>query len=70
MEGERTYVFFLGIQKAYHTVWHNSLWLKLSHMGVKGKMWQVIKQMYESSRSAVLLDGEQSESFSVQPGVA
>ena len=69
-EGKRTYAFFLDIQKAYDTVWRNGLWLKLWDMGVKGKIWRVIKQMYESSRSAVLLEGERSESFSVQQGVA
>ena len=69
-EGKRTYAFFLDIQKAYDTIWRNGLWLKLWDMGVKGKIWRVIKQMYESSRSAVLLEGERSESFSVQQGVA
>ena len=38
--------------------------------GVKGKVWYVIKTMYDSSRSAVLLEGEKSPTFSVEPGVA
>ena len=33
-------------------------------------MWRVIKEMYESSRSAVLLEGEKSEVFNVEQGVA
>ena len=34
-------------------------------------MWRVIKRMYESSKSGVLLDGECSEAFDVeQEGVA
>ena len=33
-------------------------------------MWRFIKRMYEASRSAVLLDGEKSTSFSVEQGVA
>ena len=37
---------------------------------MKGKIWRVIKQMYESSKSSVLLEGERSDSFSVQQGVA
>ena len=47
-------------------MWHNGLWLKLWELGVMGKMWRVIKLMYESSRSAVLLDGEKSASFMVE----
>ena len=34
-------------------------------MGVKGRMWHVINKMYRSSRSAVLLEGEKSDSFNV-----
>jgi len=38
-------------------VWRDGLWLKLWEMGVRGKVWRVIKQMYELSRSAVFLEG-------------
>ena len=37
-------------------------------MGVKGRMWRVIKKMI--IRSAVLLEGEKSDSFNVDQGVA
>ena len=33
-------------------------------------MWRVIKRMYGASMSAALLNGEKSESFSVEQGVA
>ena len=57
-EDKKTYAFFLDIQKAYDSVWHDGLWYvwhdglwyKLWDMGVKGRMWRVIKKMYESSR--------------------
>ena len=39
-------------------------------MGVKGKMWRVIKTMYNSSRLAALLEGEKSSTFSVEQRVA
>ena len=44
--------------------------VKMWELGVRGKMWRVIKEMYRVSRSAVLLDGECSEAFDVQQGVA
>ena len=69
-EGKKTYAFFLDVKKAYDTVWRDGLWVKLWGLGVRGKMWRVIKRMYEASRSAVLLDGERSASFSVAQGVA
>ena len=36
----------------------------------KSKEWRIIKQMYEYSRSAVLLEGEMSEVFSLEQGAA
>ena len=39
-------------------------------VGVKGRMWRVIKEMYESSKSAVLLEGEKSDTFTIEQGVA
>ena len=39
-------------------------------MGIKGRMWCVIKKMYESYRSVVLLEGEKSDSFDVKQGMA
>ncbi len=38
-------------------------------MGVKGRIWRVIK-MYKSSRSAVVLEGEELAAFSIEQGVA
>ena len=33
-------------------------------------MWRVVMGMYEASKSAVLLDGEKSNTFNVEQGVA
>ena len=46
------------MQKAYDIVWRDGLWLKLWDMGVKGKMWRVVKGMYEVSRSGVIRWGK------------
>ena len=69
-EDKKTYALFLDIQKAYDTVWRDGLWYKLWDMGVKGRMWRVIKKMYELSRSVVLLEGEKLDSLNVELGVA
>ena len=69
-EDKKTYAFFLDIQKAYDSVWHDCLWYKLWHMGVKGRLWRVIKKMYGCSKSAVLLEGEKLDTFKIEQGVA
>ena len=53
-------------------IWFGVMSCGLSYgiMGVKGKMWHIIKTMYNSSRGAVLLEGEKSTTFSVEQGVA
>ena len=69
-EGKHTHAFSLDVRKAYDTVWCDGLWVKLWDMGVKGRMWRVIKNMYEASRSAILLKGEKFATFRVEQGVA
>ena len=69
-EGKHTYAFFLDVQKAFDTVWHDGLWFKLWELGIRGRMWRVIKNMYDITQSAVLLEGEVSEQFNIGQGVA
>ena len=69
-EGKHTYAFFLDVQKAFDTVWHDGLWCKLWELGIRGRMWRVIKNMYAITRSAVLLEGEKSKQFPIGQGVA
>ena len=38
-------------------------------MGIKGRVWHVIKKMYELSRSGILLEGEKLDSFNVEQGM-
>ena len=40
-EDKVTYAFFLDVKKAYDTVWHDGLWLKLWEMGVRGKVCRI-----------------------------
>ena len=40
--------FFLDAQKAYDTMWWDGLWFKVWDVGVKGRMWHVIKKMCEA----------------------
>ena len=69
-EGKHTYAFFLDVQKAFDIVWHDGLWFKLWELGVRGRMWRVIKNMYDITQSVVLLEGEISEPFNIGQGVA
>ena len=56
--GLATHWFFLDVQKAHDTARINGLWEKLWEMGIREKMWRMMKNITECARSAVMLDGE------------
>lgn len=62
---EKTYVCFIDIQKAYDRVWRDGLWDKLYEYGMKGKMWRVLRSIYDSVESAVLVNDTQSRFFNI-----
>ena len=64
-----TYTAFIDVKKAYDTVWRDGLWMRLWDEGVRGKMWRVIREMYRTVQSSVLVDGEQTEMFELNMGV-
>ena len=39
-------------------------------MGIKGKMWRVVRSLYNDNRSCIFLDGKCSEYFPINQGVA
>ena len=59
--GLTTYCFFLGVQKAYDTVWRNGLWKTMWEIGIRGKMRRMMKNMTECAKSAVMPGGEISK---------
>ena len=65
----RVYVAFIDYTKAFDLIDRSSLWLKLIQTGIKGKIINVIKNMYENAKSCVKQDGKISEFFSCNVGV-
>jgi hypothetical protein len=51
--GERVFAGFLDIAKAYPSVWRNGLWFKLLEVGVRGRMWRVLRTLYSKCEVAV-----------------
>ena len=64
-----TYAGFIDVKKAYDTVWRAGLWKRLWEEGVRGKMWRVVKGMYQTVESAVLVGDESTEWFKLEAGV-
>ena len=44
--------------------------IECGEMGIKGKLWRVIRNIYNVNQSCVYLDGIKSEYFDIAQGVA
>ena len=53
---QHTYLCYLDMSKAYDCTWRDGLWKRLLEVGVKGKMWRVIRDTYRRVRSGIVLD--------------
>ena len=68
---ERSKIFgcFLDVGKVFDTVWIDGLLYKLfTELGIKGRMWMAIKDLYTDVKKRVLYSGSLSRSFSVSQG--
>lgn len=68
-KGKRLYVAFVDFRQAFDKIWRIGLWKKLLKTGVKGKILDVIKNLYSSAKSCVEKGGLYSEFFPCEIGV-
>jgi hypothetical protein len=66
---KETHCAFLDIRKAYDTLDRDALWKRLIDVGLRGKMWRVIKNLYDVVESSVLVGQQKTEWFPVEAGV-
>jgi hypothetical protein len=53
IKGKRLYCCFIDYIKAFDSVAHVKLWLKLSRIGITGKLLNVIKSMYSKLKACI-----------------
>lgn len=64
------YVFFLDVKKAYDTVWRNGLLFKLHALGIRGRMYRLLADLYSGTKSSVVVGaGVESREFAIEEGV-
>ena len=67
---KRLYCCFVDYKKAFDTINRSTLWSKMLASGISGKLFDVIKNMYEKAKSSVALTAEaQSDFFTCNIGV-
>ena len=67
--GKKAYVAMLDVEKAFDTVWHQGLFVKLQRKDIPSRIWHVLNNWYTSSSCSVLLCGKHSRPFPILQGV-
>lgn len=68
-KGKSTYLAFLDLKKAYDSVPIFNILSKIESLGIRGKCFRFIKNLYLTSKANVRINMEFSESFRIERGV-
>lgn len=63
------HVAFLDSSKAFDTVWHAGLLVKLHDLGLKSKVWELLKNIYTDVQSCILFKGVYSRWITMERGI-
>ena len=67
--GSKIFACFIDLKKAFDTVWHDGLFLKLQKAGICGKVYNIIKSMYSCSHSRIKCKNTMSDPIEITKGV-
>ena len=66
---KKAYVAFLDARKAFDTVWHEGLFVKLHNKGLPMRIWHLLYTWYKNSSCSVAWNNATSASFPIHQGV-
>ena len=67
--GDKAFIAFLDIRKAFDTVWHKGLLHKLKLLGIGSQYLDLISNAYRNITSVVSVNTYQSSPFNIQRGI-
>jgi len=68
-ENQQIFACFIDFRKAFDSIWHEALFLKLLKLGIGGPFYTILKQMYFNVTASVKCGNTLSESFNIFRGV-
>ena len=66
---EKIYTCFVDFRKAFDSVWHEGLYLKLLENKIGGRFYDLIKDLYSNTQCAVKISDHRTPFFSYDRGV-
>ena len=69
MEKKKLFCAFVDFKQAFDRVWRLGLWYKLNYIGIRGKCFDVIVNMYKNIKSCVMANGIRGDYFVSNIGV-
>ena len=67
--GSSVYIGTLDVKKAYDSVWIDGLFYQLYNIGIQGKTWRILRQMYKGFQCCVQLENTRSGWFLALQGL-
>ncbi|XP_071963459.1 uncharacterized protein [Antedon mediterranea] len=69
-EGKKTFLAFLDFKKALDSVWRQGLITAAKRIGIRGKLLNLLRNMYNDVKCKVVFNDLESDKFSINEGVA
>jgi len=66
---KKLYCAFVDFKQAFDRVWRQGLWFKLKNIGVSGKFYDIVLNMYQNIKSCVMVNGKMGDYFVTNLGV-
>ena len=62
-KGKRLYCCFVDYKRAFDTVDRTLLWTKLSYLGIRGKLLNVLRSFYNGTKTTIRIGNEYTDFF-------
>lgn len=69
IKGGKIYACFIDFKKAFDSIWHDGLLLRLLKYNINGHFYNLIKNLYSKSKCFVKLGSQQTKTFDYMRGV-
>ena len=68
-QNKKLYTCFVDLEKAFDSVWRKGLLHKIRKLGIAGKMFDIIKSIYEKTSYSIIINGKLTPKSSSTKGM-